>query len=73
MQYIFFSTILIMTLIVGIIIGMYLVNLTLKLTNFECYKKKEDEMKKTGVTEMSNTKNITPDIMDEWFNGGGGE
>lgn len=66
MQYILFSMILIITLILGIGIGLLLPIFILKFFNVNIYNKEEKIQKEEATT------NITPDIMDEWFNGKGG-
>ena len=66
MQYILFSMILIITLFLGIGIGLLLPIFILKFFNVNIYNKEEKIQKEEATT------NITPDIMDEWFNGKGG-
>lgn len=61
MQYVVFSFILIFTLIIGILLGLYIPVIVLKY-----YKPKTEEKK-----EVQELENITKDIMNEWMNGKG--
>lgn len=62
MQYVLFSFILILTLILGVLLGLYIPVIVLKY-----YKPKTIEEKK----EVQELENITKDIMNEWMNGKG--
>lgn len=69
MQYILFSMILVITLLLGIGTGLLLPVFVLKFFKINLYAK---EAKKEEVQTDAAT-NITPDIMNEWMNGKGGD
>lgn len=69
MQYLLFSFIYILTFIIGVIIGIIIPIIMLKIFKINIYKKENKEDYEPNEKEKKAV-NITPDIMDEWFNGG---
>lgn len=67
MQYVVFSIALVVVFILGMTYGLFLVQMIKKSLVINDNEKAKEPVQTVGIN------NITPDIMNEWLNGKGGE
>ena len=67
MQYVVFSMALVVVFILGMTYGLFLVQMIKKSLVINDNEKVKEPVQTVGIN------NITPDIMNEWLNGKGGE